>query len=84
MCVEAASGPTDLVAERPLHTAAAVLAGSPEHRCPWGHIWGQTRCLAAPSLGKHRHSMIRASCCPFHDCVRPVFFLGDLRSHMKE
>lgn len=69
MCVEATSGPTDLVAECPLHKAEAVLAGSSGHCCLWGHNWGQTWCGAAPSLSKHRHSMSRASCCPFHYSV---------------
>lgn len=55
--MEAASGLTDLVAECPLHKAAAVLAESSEHRLMWGHSRGHPRGFTAPNPGKHGHPM---------------------------
>lgn len=74
--VEAASGLTDLVAERPLPNAAAALAEGHEHRRTWGHSRGRPRGLPAPGPSKHGHSMSRASYCPSHYCIWPVFFYG--------
>lgn len=55
--MEAASGLTDLVAECPLHKAAAVLAESSEHGLRWGHSRRHPRGLTAPDPGKHGHPM---------------------------
>ena len=76
MCLEATSGLTDLVAERPLHKAASMLAESPGHCRTWGHSRGQTRGLPAPGPSRHGHSMSRASYCLSHCYIWPVFFSG--------